>query len=141
MKKRDKKRNFFKRFDTYYLLVIFVVCMVSITVIITKIVNKPPVISYAANAYLHVNGNHFADASGNQVVLRGAARWSLEFSCGDGHFNASDFQAMKSWGMNTVRLPLNENYFLYPGLCNNQYQNTIQTAVKRHGRCCPTEAS
>lgn len=78
---------------------------------------------------LHVQGNHIVDDNGNTVVLRGASRWSLEFSCGDGHFNVSDFLAMKSWGMNTVRLPLNENYFLFPSLCQNQYMNTFQTAI------------
>jgi len=44
---------------------------------------------------------------GQPITLVGAARYSLEFEChGDGHFQLSDFQAMRTWGMNTVRIPL-----------------------------------
>src|SRR5258708_6773028 len=78
---------------------------------------------------LHIAGNHFVNGNGDQVILRGSARWSLEFSCGDNHFSLSDFQAMKAWGMNTVRIPLNENYYLNPSLCNNQYIFTLTNAV------------
>jgi hypothetical protein len=85
-----------------------------------------------AGNHLHVVGNHFVDANGNIVILRGAARWSLEFSCGDRHFNTSDFQAMKSWGMNIVRLPLNESYLLFPNLCGGtKYIDTVKQAISR----------
>ncbi len=37
---------------------------------------------------------------GQPVTLVGAARYSLEFEChGDGHFQLSDFQAMRTWGV------------------------------------------
>lgn len=78
---------------------------------------------------LHVEGNHFTE-NGKKVILRGASRWSLEFSCGDGHFAPSDFKAMKSWGMNIVRIPFNENYFLNPNLCPTNYQETLFNAVE-----------
>lgn len=79
---------------------------------------------------LHIVGNHFADSQGNIVVLRGASRWSLEFSCGDGHFNLSDFQAMASWGMNAVRIPLNTGYWQGNGCNQASYQNTVDQAVR-----------
>lgn len=52
-----------------------------------------------------LQGNHLIDArTGQRLVLRGASRWSLDFTCaGDGHFAASDFAAMRGWGMHTVR--------------------------------------
>jgi hypothetical protein len=84
---------------------------------------------------LRVVGNHFEDASGRRVVLRGASRWSLEFACrGDGHFALADFQAMRSWGMNAVRIPLNSSYWLHgdsDGDCPaDYYHQTVARAVQ-----------
>jgi endoglucanase len=89
-----------------------------------------PMPSQPAPHRLHIMGNHFADANGNMVVLRGASHWSLEFGCGAGAFTLRDFQAMRSWGMNIVRLPLNENYLLFPGLCGGtKYLDTVKSTV------------
>lgn len=81
---------------------------------------------------LATKGDHIVDSRGNIVVLRGVTRWSLEFNCGDGHFNLSDFQAIRSWGANAVRITLNSNFWLngYPNNCTSSaYQTTVKQAV------------
>jgi aryl-phospho-beta-D-glucosidase BglC (GH1 family) len=67
---------------------------------------------------------------GQPFTLLGAARWSLEFECqGDGHFQLADFLAMRSWGMNTVRLPLSSAYWRnLDGKCPD-YQTTVARVV------------
>src|SRR6185437_13785475 len=77
-----------------------------------------------------VQGNHLVDGSGHVLVLVGATRWALEFSChGDGHDALADFQAMRSWGMNTVRLTLSSAYWLnLAGRCPD-YQQTVARAI------------
>ena len=67
---------------------------------------------------------------GHPVTLIGADRSSLEYSCsGDGHFGIADFQAMQSWGMNTVRIALSSEFWVNAGgMCPN-YQQTVTQAV------------
>jgi endoglucanase len=63
---------------------------------------------------LHVSGNKLVNASGDQVVLHGIDRSGTEYECvqGNGIFDGPNDQAsitaMKSWGVNAVRVPLNE---------------------------------
>jgi hypothetical protein len=63
---------------------------------------------------LHVSGNKLENASGAQVVLHGIDRSGTEYACvqGNGIFDGPSDQAsitaMKSWGVNAVRVPLNE---------------------------------
>ena len=63
---------------------------------------------------LHVSGNELVNASGAQVVLHGVDRSGTEYECvqGNGIFDGPSDQAsitaMKSWGVNAVRVPLNE---------------------------------
>jgi aryl-phospho-beta-D-glucosidase BglC (GH1 family) len=63
---------------------------------------------------LHVSGNELVNASGSKVVLHGVDRSGTEYACvqGNGIFDGPNDQAsitaMKSWGVNAVRVPLNE---------------------------------
>ncbi len=63
---------------------------------------------------LHVSGNMLVNSSGSQVVLHGVDRSGTEYACvqGNGIFDGPNDQAsitaMKSWGVNAVRVPLNE---------------------------------
>lgn len=63
---------------------------------------------------LDVSGNSLVDANGNTVVLHGVDRSGTEYQCvqGRGIFAGPDDQAsitaMKGWGINAVRIPLNE---------------------------------
>lgn len=75
----------------------------------------PDVVSVSG---LHVVGNQIQNGSGQVVQLRGANRSSFEYDCvdGSGFFdgpaNQAEVTAMKSWGINTVRLVLNEDCML-----------------------------
>jgi endoglucanase len=79
---------------------------------------------------LSVRGTQILDAQGQVVTLIGAARPSLEYLCaGDGHFQMTDFLAMRSWGMNVVRIPLSSAFWAnLGGTCPN-YHLTVTTAV------------
>jgi endoglucanase len=63
---------------------------------------------------LHVSGNRLISANGRLVVLHGVDRSGTEYQCvaGNGIFagpsNQTSITAMKSWGINAVRVPLNE---------------------------------
>jgi endoglucanase len=79
---------------------------------------------------LAVAGTRVVDGTGNPVMLVGVTDYSLEFSCaGDGHFQPSDFNAMRSWGMNTVRFTLSSAFWrTLNGTCPD-YNATVTSAV------------
>src|SRR5258707_3419837 len=63
---------------------------------------------------LHVSGNGLFTADGRRVGLRGVNRAGGEYACvqgqgiWDGPMDQASIKAMKSWGVNAVRVPLNE---------------------------------
>jgi endoglucanase len=91
-------------------------------------------------AQLHVSGNKLLDANGQQVILRGVNRSGAEYSCVngtgifDGEMDQAAINAMKSWGINAVRMPLNEACWNGESYVNSQfsganYQNAIKSEV------------
>jgi hypothetical protein len=74
-------------------------------------------ISAAAQA-VHVVGNRLVNAAGKTVTLRGVNRDGSDFLCveGSGIFDGptgpNSIAALKSWGINVVRIPLNEECWL-----------------------------
>ena len=64
---------------------------------------------------LKVAGNELVAASGTQFTLRGVDRSGTEYECVQGYgifagpADQASVTAMKSWGINAVRLPLNED--------------------------------
>lgn len=69
-------------------------------------------------------------ATGQPVLLVGSARSSLEYECqGDGHLNVVDFLAMRSWGMNIVRIPLWTKFWLNIDNSCPTYRQTVAGAV------------
>jgi len=65
-----------------------------------------------------VQGNALVDGSGAHIRLLGVNRSGAEFACAqgwgifDGPTDAASIAAMKSWHINTVRVPLNEDCWL-----------------------------
>jgi endoglucanase len=63
---------------------------------------------------LHVSGNKLLNSAGQPVILRGVDRSGTEYACVqgngifDGEVDQAAVSAMKSWGINAVRVPLNE---------------------------------
>ncbi|HEX8733608.1 MAG TPA: cellulase family glycosylhydrolase [Ktedonobacterales bacterium] len=79
---------------------------------------------------LSVSSTHILAPDGRALTLLGAARYSLEFECqGDGHFQQADFQAMRAWGMNTVRIPLSSGFWRNLGNGCPTYRATVAAAV------------
>ena len=81
-----------------------------------------PVSLPAATGGLHVSGSHMVDAGGNMVTLHGADMAGTEFVCAQGwssdpfggqpEDSPQTFAAMRSWNVNVVRVPLNEDCWL-----------------------------
>ena len=83
-----------------------------------------------ATVGLRVQGNHIVDSQQHIVTLVGASRWALEFEChGDQHYTVADFAAMRSWGMNAVRLTLSSAYWLNLGNACPDYRATVTQAI------------
>lgn len=65
-----------------------------------------------------VSGNRLVDAAGDPVPLRGVSRAGSEYACIDGWgvfagpVDQPSIDAMLSWGINTVRIPLNSACWL-----------------------------
>lgn len=68
---------------------------------------------------IKVTGNKLKDADGNTIILRGVNRSGPEYMCIDGGGPVFDgpndrasIDAMKTWNVNSVRVPLNEQCWL-----------------------------
>ena len=89
---------------------------------------------------LHVSGNKLVSSAGAQVVLHGVDRSGTEYACvqGNGIFDGPNDQAsisaMKAWGVNAVRVPLNEacwnaESYVNAAYAGANYQNAIKAYV------------
>lgn len=93
----------------------------------------------APGAGLHVAGGHLVDGAGKIVRLHGADRSGTEWSCLYGSFfsgpsDQASLDAMKTWNINAVRIPLNEDCWLgingvASGYGGKNYQDAIKTYV------------
>jgi endoglucanase len=90
---------------------------------------------------LHVQGNALLDAGGHQVVLHGVDRSGGEYSCvqGSGFWsgpvNQASVVAMKQWGVNSVRIPMNEACWNGESYVPRQYRGLrYQQAVESYVR-------
>jgi endoglucanase len=59
-----------------------------------------------------VRGNRIYGPDGRPFLVRGVDRPSLEWTAAGEHLSLQDFQRMRSWGANTVRIPLNQDFWL-----------------------------
>ena len=91
---------------------------------------------------LSVAGNHLVDESGHAIRLLGVSRSGSEYACAEGYgffdgpTGARSIRAMKRWGINAVRLPLNPDCWLgvdgvKPGLGGQPYRDAIDGFISR----------
>jgi endoglucanase len=88
---------------------------------------------------LQVSGNKLVNASGQSVVLHGVDRSGTEYECvqGYGIFDGPNTQAsitaMKEWGVNAVRVPLNEACWNAESYVNSAYAGAnYQSAIEAY---------
>jgi endoglucanase len=88
---------------------------------------------------LQVAGSKLVNASGQQVVLHGVDRSGTEFACVqgwgifDGPSDQASITAMKSVGVNAVRVPLNEACWNGEPYVNSAFSGaTYQSAIKAY---------
>jgi aryl-phospho-beta-D-glucosidase BglC (GH1 family) len=91
-----------------------------------------------------VVGNHLADQDGKPLRLLGVNKDGTEYACfqgwgiTDGSFDSSTVIAMKSWGINAVRVPLNSACWLGRNASSSRftglvYRSAIADIVKLLG--------
>ena len=90
---------------------------------------------------LHVSGSKLVNANGSPVVLHGVDRAGTEYECvqGKGIFagpsNQASITAMRNWGINAVRVPLNEacwngESYVDPAYAGVSYRIAIEAYVR-----------
>jgi endoglucanase len=111
--------------------------MLSLTAIVTS-----AGCSARAGPALQVAGHVFIDAAGKPIRLLGVDRSGTEYPCIqgwgliDGPTSPSEITVMRSWGINAVRIPLNEDCWLaingVPGAFSGaRYRSAIEEYVAR----------
>jgi endoglucanase len=90
---------------------------------------------------LHVSGNKLVDAGGRTVVLHGVNRSGGEFACiqgngmWDGPVDQASIDAIRTWNIKAVRIPLNEECWLGSsdvpagGTSGTAYQQAVKSYV------------
>jgi endoglucanase len=123
-------------------IIIFLACAAIITGCTTNIAPaKTLQASTVTNTQLHVLGNKLVNATGSQVVLHGVDISGPEYECVRdagifaGPSTQATIDAMKTWGINAVRIPLNEacwngESYVNPSYSGVKYQAAINTYVK-----------
>ncbi|MBO0816787.1 MAG: cellulase family glycosylhydrolase, partial [Actinobacteria bacterium] len=88
---------------------------------------------------LHVSGNRLVNGHGRPVRLHGVDRSGTEFMCVQGHgifdgpAGQASVSAMKAWGVNAVRVPLNEACWNGEAYVNQAYAGaSYQDAIKAY---------
>jgi endoglucanase len=90
---------------------------------------------------VHVAGNRLVNSRGRPVLLHGVNRSGTEFLCVQGHgifdgpTDQASISAMKAWGINAIRIPLNEGCwngesYVDPAYAGANYQNAIKAYVR-----------
>jgi endoglucanase len=91
---------------------------------------------------VRVSGNELVNAEGQRVVLHGVDRSGTEYKCVqgtgifDGPVNQASINVMKSYGINAVRIPLNEacwlgESYVKPAYSGQRYRSAVEAYVQR----------
>jgi hypothetical protein len=118
------------------MIVILLMCVAALSVVLL-----PATARAAAPGGLHVVGNQIEDGSNHVIVPHGVDRMGTEYQCTktasnaptsfDGPVDQASVSAMLTWGVTSVRVPLNEDCWLgingFPanGRTAAQYQQDI----------------
>jgi len=88
---------------------------------------------------LHVQGNKLMNASGQVVQIHGVNHSGTEYACQqgwavfDGQTDAASVDVMKTWRINAVRIPMNEDCWLGINGINSAYAGAnYQNAIKSY---------
>lgn len=95
----------------------------------------------APEPWVEVQGNHLVNQAGQPVELVGVDRSGTEYACVqgwgifDGPSDQASVNAMAAWGVNAVRIPLNEDCWLGingvdPAFSGPAYQAAIEAYVR-----------
>jgi endoglycosylceramidase len=87
-------------------------------------------VSYnSGSEWLRTNGKWIVDGKGNIIILRGANFLGYGWGNWKSH-TLEDYERMKSWGFNVVRLPIGWNYIEpEPGVYNESYLAIIDRDI------------
>lgn len=95
----------------------------------------PPASAQTGGVVVHVQGNHLVGASGATIRLLGVNRSGTEYACAegwgifDGPSTPASIEAMRSWNIDAVRVPLNEDCWLGINGANPAYSGTNYRAA------------
>jgi hypothetical protein len=80
---------------------------------------------------LSVKGTSIVNDKGKTIILKGMVRPSLEWNKQGEYLSEADILAMKKWGINTIRLDLNQNYWFKSGPKTEQgsYKQIIDAII------------
>lgn len=103
-------------------------------------VTAPTASAQTNEVAVHVSGNHLEDARGSTIRLLGVNRSGTQYACSegwgifDGPSDAASIQAMRSWDIDAVRVPLNEDCWLGingadPAYSGTNYREAIENYV------------
>jgi endoglucanase len=110
--------------------------------LIAALMLVPASASSSADPWIGVRGNQLVDQQGEVVRLLGVNRSGAEYQCVevgqffDGPTDRASIEAMKSWKINAVRVPLNESCWLGingvdPSVGGSAYRAAIHEYVDR----------
>jgi hypothetical protein len=117
-------------------------CKLSAALLALAVISVLGAPSASAAVSLRVSQNTLVDASGAPLRIAGANRSGSEYACAqgwgmfDGPTDDASITAMTAWGINAVRVPLNEDCWLAidgvnPAYAGSNYQTAIRAYVTR----------
>ena len=120
---------------------LLIAALVMVIAPLVMLVRAPAARAASSAPALAVHDNHLIDThTGLTIQLKGVSRSGTEYACVqgwgifDGPSNAASIQAMTTWRINAVRVPLNEDCWLginqvSPAYSGSTYQQAIANYV------------